>query len=234
MRTGSGPQRRRPSRAVGSLDRRAVRIAGLASHRGTNLRHIDAACQPESVAAELALLISNNSGSSILHYARTNAIPWVHLSSKTHPDPLALDQAICEVLIEHDIDIVFLSGYMKRVGPRTIDRFRGKIVNVHPALLPAYGGQGMYGDRVYEAVLAAGEGETGATVHLVDEEYDHGRTIRQETVPIKPTDDVEKLKNRVRQAERRLCIDVVLGLANGGLDLGCLSPTGSLVGAPAE
>lgn len=210
---------------------RPLRIAGLASHRGTNLRHIDAACKRDGVNAELALLVSNNSAAPILRYARTKSIPWMHLSGVTHPGAGALDRAICEALVEHEINLVFLSGYMKRLGPITVDRFRGHILNVHPALLPAYGGQGMYGDRVYEAVLAAGEVETGATIHLVDEEYDHGRPVRKRSVPVKPRDNIENLKNRVLQAERDLCIATISELASGALDLTTLAPTGPLVGA---
>jgi len=198
---------------------RPLRIAGLASHRGTNLRHIDAACKTEGVKADLALLISNNSGSSILAYAWKNSIPSVHLSTKTHPDSADLDIAICKVLLSYDIDLVFLSGYMKRVGPVTVERFKGRILNIHPSLLPAYGGQGMYGDSVYEAVLLNRECETGATVHLADEEYDHGPTVRQLVVPVKETDDVEKLKNRVRQAERQLCLSTIREFADGSLML---------------
>lgn len=198
---------------------RPLRIAGLASHRGTNLRHIDAACETEGVRAELALLISNNSTAPILDYAREQLIPGLHLSSQTHPDPAALDRAICDALVAHEIDLVFLSGYMKRLGPMTIDRFRGRVLNIHPALLPAYGGQGMYGDRVYEAVLAAGEHQTGATIHLVDEEYDHGRTVMQRHVPVKPGDDVGRLKKRVLEAERELCTTAISRLADGSLDL---------------
>lgn len=208
-----------------------LRIAGLASHRGTNLRHIDAACKEEGVNAELSLLISNNSAAPILRYARINSIPWMHLSGVTHSGPGALDRAICDALVAHDIDLVFLSGYMKRLGPMTVDSFRGHILNVHPALLPAYGGQGMYGDYVYQAVLAAGERKTGATIHLVDEEYDHGQPVRKFEVPVKPTDDVAKLKNRVLRAERLLCIETISDLAAGCLDLKSLAPTGPLVGA---
>lgn len=198
---------------------RPLRIAGLASHRGSNLRHIDAACRTEGVRAELALLISNNSTAPILDYAREHAIPGMHLSSQTHRDPAALDRAIRGALVGHEIDLVFLSGYMKRLGPMTINRFRGRVLNIHPALLPAYGGQGMYGDRVYEAVLAAGEHQTGATIHLVDEEYDHGRTVMQRQVPVKPGDDVESLKRRVLEAERELCTTAISRLADGSLDL---------------
>lgn len=207
------------------------RVAGLASHGGTNLRHIDAACRADGVTAELALLISNNSGSEILGYARTNQIPSLHLSTRTHPDPGALDEAICDALVTRDIDVVFLSGYMKRLGPKTIGRFRHHILNIHPSLLPRHGGQGMYGDRVYEAVLAAGDTQTGATVHLVDEEYDHGKVVMQSIVQVESEDDVDSLRNKVRDAERLLCLRVISELASGRLDLDLLAASATLVGA---
>ena len=119
---------------------------------------------------------------------------------------------------------------MKRLGPKTVNRFRDHILNIHPSLLPRHGGQGMYGDRVYEAVLAAHEDQTGATVHLVDEEYDHGRVVMQSVVPVKSEDGVERLRNRVREAERHLCLRVIAELASGRLDLDSLTSPGTLVG----
>lgn len=215
-----------------------IRIAGFASYRGTNLRHIDAACRAghESAGparATLALLVSNNSGAEILDYAREQAIPWIHLSGGTHPEPDSLDHAIADSLAANEIDLVFLSGYMKRLGPRTVAGFRGRILNVHPSLLPLHGGQGMYGNRVYEEVLASGETRTGATVHIVDEEYDHGPTVLQREVPVEPDDTVGSLAARVRECERVLCVEVVERLGRGelpGVDLAgprsLISPAG--------
>lgn len=194
-----------------------IRIAGFASHRGTNLRHIDAACRAGHAKATLALLVSNNSGAEILDYAREQTIPWAHLSSGTHAEPHALDHAIVDVLTANEIDLVFLSGYMKRLGPRTVAGFRGRILNVHPSLLPLHGGQGMYGNRVYEEVLASRETRTGATVHIVDEQYDHGPTVLQREVPVEPDDDVGRLSARVRECERALCVEVVERLGTGTL-----------------
>lgn len=198
---------------------RPLRIAGIASHRGTNLRHIDDVCHSGSVDAELVLLISNNGASGILSYAKSRPIASRHLSGKTHPDSTALDAAILSVLQQFDVDIVVLSGYMKRLGPATVEAFHNRVLNIHPALLPSYGGRGMYGDRVYEAVLAAREEVTGATLHIVDEEYDHGPTVAQETVAVKAGDTIEQLRNRVMQCERRLILDSIARLARGDLDL---------------
>ncbi|HVF14700.1 MAG TPA: phosphoribosylglycinamide formyltransferase [Acidimicrobiales bacterium] len=211
-----------------------LRIAGIASHNGTNLRHIDAACRAGAIDAELVVLLSNNGDASILDYARAHGIASRHLSGRTHPDPDELDQAIADTLREHAVELVFLSGYMRRLGPRTVLAFRNRILNVHPALLPAYGGEGMYGDRVYEAVLAAGEKETGPSVHLVDEEYDHGPVVLQHRVPVEPDDTLESLRDRVRACEPPLSLDVVGLVARGEVDLDAVARGELLVsGNPA-
>jgi phosphoribosylglycinamide formyltransferase 1 len=200
-----------------------LRIAGIASHNGTNLRHIDAAGRAGTLNAEVVVLVSNNGDATILDYARDHGIDWFHLSSRTHPDPDELDRAITEVLRDHDVDLVFLSGYMRRLGPTTVAAFRNRILNIHPALLPAYGGEGMYGDRVYRAVLAAGEKETGPSVHLVDEEYDHGPVVLQYRVPVLADDTLETLRDRVRACEPRLSLDVVGLVARGEVDLDAIA-----------
>jgi phosphoribosylglycinamide formyltransferase-1 len=114
------------------------------------------------------------------------------------------------------VDLIVLAGYVKLVPANVIAAYRGRIVNVHPALLPAFGGQGMYGRRVHEAVLASGVHETGATVHLVDEAYDHGATLAQARVPVLPGDTPELLAQRVLEVEHRLLPAVVLAAAEAG------------------
>lgn len=200
-----------------------LRIAGLASHRGTNLRHLHEACRSGSLDAELVLLVSNNGDAAILSYAESQGIAGRHLSGRTHPNPGDLDAAILAALRQAGADLVFLSGYMKMLGPRTVQAYRNRVLNIHPALLPAYGGKGMYGERVYEAVLAAGERETGATLHLVDEEYDHGPVVAQDRVAVEPGDTVETLRARVMECERRLTLSSVARLAAGDLDLDAIA-----------
>ncbi|MFA5788151.1 MAG: formyltransferase family protein, partial [Actinomycetota bacterium] len=133
--------------------------------------------------------------------------------------PDALDAAILEALVEHEVGVVVLAGYMKKIGPRTLARFRGRILNTHPALLPEFGGQGMYGRLVHEAVLAAEECESGATIHLVDDEYDHGPIVAQCRVPVLPDDSPESLAERVQKAERRLWVDTLQAIASGSIRL---------------
>jgi len=123
-------------------------------------------------------------------------------SIQSRPTPDTLDAAITAALSAAQVDVVFLAGYLKRLGPATLGAFRGRVLNTHPALLPKFGGQGMFGDQVFEAVLASGESESGVSVHLVDDDYDSGRVIRQVRVPVEAKDCVESLKARVRECER--------------------------------
>jgi phosphoribosylglycinamide formyltransferase-1 len=135
------------------------------------------------------------------------------LSSATHPDPVALDQAILDALTGAAVDLVFLAGYMKKLGPKVLRAFDGRILNTHPALLPRFGGKGMYGSRVHAAVLAAGEKETGVTIHRVAHEYDTGPVVAQCRVPVLPGDSVETLAARVQKRERELVVETLAATA---------------------
>ena len=112
-----------------------------------------------------------------------------------------------------------LAGYMKKLGPALLERYRGRILNTHPALLPKFGGHGMYGMHVHEAVLRAGETESGPSVHLVDVEYDTGRVLAQAQVPVEPSDTPDTLAARVQERERRLVVAVLGQIANGEFTL---------------
>jgi phosphoribosylglycinamide formyltransferase-1 len=144
-----------------------LQIVVLASHEGTTLQAIIDACAQRRIDGRVVAVISNNSGSGALRRAAAAGIETLHLSSVTHSSSDSLDAAICGALQRARADVIFLAGYMKRLGPRTLAAFPARILNTHPALLPKFGGQGMFGDRVFEAVLAAGESESGASVHLV-------------------------------------------------------------------
>jgi phosphoribosylglycinamide formyltransferase-1 len=196
----------------------ALRIGVLASHEGTTLQAILDACATREIPAEVVVVVSNNSDSGALRRARTAGARAVHLSSRTHPGAL-LDVAIADALSECGVEVVMLAGYMKKLGPVVLERYSGRILNTHPALLPKFGGQGMYGMRVHEAVIAAGEAESGPSVHLVDAEYDTGRVLSQAAVPVQPGDTPQSLAARVQERERRLVVSVLDQLARGGLQL---------------
>ena len=196
-----------------------MNIGFLASHGGSNMQAIIDACKAGRLNAKAAVVISNNSDSRALERAKTEGIPNYYLSGKTHPDPDDLDRAIMDTLILHKVDVVALAGYMKKLGPKTLAHFRGRILNIHPALLPKFGGKGMYGIHVHEAVLAAGEKESGVTVHLVDEEYDRGPILAQVSVPVMPGDTPEALAERVLVQEHILYSATLQRIATGEIIL---------------
>jgi phosphoribosylglycinamide formyltransferase-1 len=196
-----------------------LRIAVLASHEGTTLQSIIDACVQGRIDGRVVAVLSNNSGSGALRRAAAAGIETFHLSSLTHSSGDSLDAAICGALQRARADVIFLAGYMKRLGPRTLAAFPARILNTHPALLPRFGGQGMFGDRVFEAVLAGGESESGASVHLVDAEYDTGAVVSQERIRVLPGDTVESLKARVQACEREVIVKTLAAIASGALVL---------------
>lgn len=194
-----------------------LKLGFLASHTGSNMQAIIDACQARTLAAEPRVVISNNSQSGALVRARQVNIAAYHLSERTHSE--ALGGAILAAMQRHEVEVICLAGYMKKLGAEVLAAYEGRILNIHPALLPKFGGQGMYGMRVHEAVLAAGERESGATIHLVDEEYDHGRILAQEKVPVKAEDTPETLQKRVLAVEHQLYAATLARIAAGEIPI---------------
>jgi phosphoribosylglycinamide formyltransferase-1 len=196
-----------------------MRIAVLASGEGTTLQSIVDAIRARRLDAQVVLVVSNNRNSGALERAAAAAIPTAHLSGVTHPDPDKLDQAICAALLKSRADVVVLAGYMKKIGRRTLEKFAGRVLNTHPSILPRHGGQGMYGRRVHDAVLASGDAETGVSVHLVDAEYDTGPVIAQTRVPVQAGIAVEQLEQAVQALERLFLCATLQRVACGQLAL---------------
>lgn len=196
-----------------------LRLGFLASHGGSNLQSILDAIATGELPARACLVICNNSQARALERAAAAGVPGLHLSGSTHPDPAAHDEAMLEALRRHDVNLVVCAGYMRKVGSRVLAAFPQRVVNIHPALLPRFGGQGMWGLHVHEAVLAAGETETGVTIHLVDQAYDHGPILAQARVPVLPGDTPETLQARVLETEHRLYPDTLRRIALGEIDL---------------
>ena len=166
-----------------------------------------------------AVIISNNSKSGALKRARKERIACYHISGKLYPDPGELDHAILNVMLDHSVNVIVLAGYMKKLGPKTLAHFEGRILNIHPALLPKYGGTGMYGMNVHEAVIAAGETESGVSIHVVDGNYDTGPVIAQAIVPVKPMDTAETLAARVLKQEHLLFPATLQKIVTGEIKL---------------
>jgi phosphoribosylglycinamide formyltransferase 1 len=196
-----------------------IRLGFFASGRGSNMQAVINACNSGFLDARPCVVISNNSGSEALTQARQEGIPAYHFSSKTHPDLVQLDEMILSVLQQHQTDLVVLAGYMKRLGEKTLSAYQGRVINIHPALLPRHGGEGMYGAHVHEAVIAAGDQETGVTVHLVDHEYDHGAILAQTHLPVLEVDTPETLARRVLEREHTFLVETLKRIIEGEIVL---------------
>ena len=189
-----------------------MRLAVLASHEGTTLQAVLDACARGELNAEVALVVSNNSSSGAMQRAAKAGAVTLHVSRQTHATEQARDAALLEALQQAEIEWVLLLGFMKKLGEQTLAAYNGRILNTHPALLPKFGGKGFYGRNVHAAVIAAGETESGATVHLVDTEYDTGPLLSQVQVPVLADDTIDTLEARVKTAEQKLLIDTLIEL----------------------
>jgi len=167
--------------------------------------------------AEARLLVSNNRSAAALAFAADAGMPALAIA--TQADPEAADARLADEMAAHGVEIVVLSGYLRQLGPRTLSRYAGKVLNIHPGPLPAFGGHGMYGRRVHEAVIAAGAAESGICIHLVDEEYDRGPVIARRSVPVEPGDTVEALEARVTALEPEFYVEILRRISQGALSL---------------
>ncbi len=190
-----------------------LKVGVLASGGGSNLQSIIDKCHDGSVPAEVVLVVSNNSAAKALERARNHTIDALHISTVSEGSAESADQRIADEMVSRQVDLIALAGYMKKIGPVLLEEFKERIINIHPALLPKFGGKGMYGMHVHEAVIAAGEKESGASVHYVDGKYDHGNIIDQIKVPVYPDDTPDTLQKRVLVQEHILYPRVICRLA---------------------
>jgi formyltetrahydrofolate-dependent phosphoribosylglycinamide formyltransferase len=181
-----------------------MHLAVFASGGGTNFQAILDAVAQGALPLTVALCVSNTPKAGALARARWHGVPTAILDPRDFATEAAYVAALMDVLGEQAVNFIALAGYMRKIPAAVVAAFRGRMLNIHPALLPAFGGKGLYGRRVHEAVLAYGARWTGATVHLVDEEYDTGPIVLQEPVPVLPGDTPETLAARVLPVEHRL------------------------------
>jgi phosphoribosylglycinamide formyltransferase-1 len=194
-----------------------MRCAVFASGGGSNFQTLIDRQETGELHATLALLVGNNSSATAFDRARRHGIPTLHIAPSHFDSQQLYTERLLQELERHGIEIIALAGYMKMLPPELVERYRNRIVNIHPGLLPAFGGKGMYGKRVHEAVLAYGCKLTGVTVHFVDEEYDHGPVITQEPVPVLDEDTAETLAARVLRVEHAAFWRAVNALAQGSI-----------------
>ena len=196
-----------------------MKLAFFASHGGSNMQAILDACQNGELKAKPVIVICNNSRANALNRAEKAGVRSYIINSLSHPDDEERDQAMLALLEQYEVDLVILAGYMKKIGSAVLSAYKGRILNIHPALLPKYGGRGMYGHFVHEAVLAAGEKESGVTVHVIDEIYDNGPVLNQRKVPVLPHDTPDTLAARVLKEEHLIYKDTIAGILNGTISL---------------
>lgn len=186
-----------------------ARCAVLASGEGETLQALIAACASATRRACVALLVTNRGAAGAVARAQSHGIAVAHISEHTHPDDDARDAAIERALTDAQVDFVVLAGYLKQLGPRVLAHFAGRIINTHPALLPRFGGAGMYGRNVHAAVVASGAALSGASIHYVTRDYDTGPVIAQRELAIAPGETAQTLEIRVKTLEQALLIAVL-------------------------
>lgn len=186
-----------------------LQLGVFASGRGSNFSAILKAIDNGDLHAEVKLLLSNNSNAGALATAKERGISTAVINRKSYQTREAFIYEMISVLKSHQVDLVALAGYMKKIPGEVIREFPYRIVNIHPALLPAFGGKGSYGGHVHEAVLEYGCKVSGVTVHFVDEIYDHGPIIAQRTVPVENEDTPKTLSARVLEVEHQIYAEVL-------------------------
>lgn len=176
------------------------RIGILSSHNGSGFDAIQKACENNELDAQVVLVISNNSTAQVLQKAQSKNIPNFIVNAKKFPDE-NLDKKITDMMSEFKVDYIFLSGYMKKIEENLVKTFENRIINSHPALLPKFGGKGMYGTNVHKAVIENGEKKSGCTVHFVNENYDEGKFILQNEITLEENETVESLEEKIKKLE---------------------------------
>lgn len=186
-------------------------LAFFASHNGSNFKTIVNNCFNGSINANPKLLITNNSDSGAYKFAVENNISAYHISNVNCENP---DVEILKILKENEIDLIILAGYMKKISPEIIKEYPNKILNIHPSLLPKYGGKGMYGMNVHKAVIENKEQYSGLTIHYVTEQYDEGEYLFQFAVKVEENDTPESLQSKILEYEHILYSKVIAELVS--------------------
>ena len=180
------------------------KLAILASHNGSGFDAIYKAILLQELDFQITLVISNNTNAKVLHNANKRNLTHSLVNSKTDDNP---NEKIYSLLKEHECEYIFLSGYMKKLSSKIINEF--KVFNSHPSLLPKYGGVGMYGRFVHEAVIKTREKESGVTIHKVSEQYDEGKVLLQKKLTLSQTETVDSLEAKIKQLEGKAIIETL-------------------------
>ncbi|TYP92607.1 formyltetrahydrofolate-dependent phosphoribosylglycinamide formyltransferase [Fodinibius salinus] len=189
-------------------------IVVFASGSGTNFQAIIDAVESGQINGRIAGLITNKSGIQAIERAQKHDIEHRLLAPSQFSDRSRYINTLLDQLTDWETDLIVLAGYMLKIPPKVIEQFRGRIVNIHPSLLPKYGGKGFYGMRVHQAVIDNNEDKSGCTVHLVTEKYDDGPILGQRKVPVKDSDDADTLADRILKEEHKLFPEIIAQLTD--------------------
>jgi len=192
-----------------------LKICFFASHSGSNMQAIIDSVEQGLLDAELKCLITNNSNCYAIQRAINHNIPYYHVSSAKYPDQNGSVNRIIEIINELKVNTIVLAGYMKLLPIEIIKQVNGRVLNIHPALLPKFGGEGMWGMNVHKAVIESGETESGPTVHLVDSEYDRGRILGNKKLKLNKDETPETLASRVLELEHKLYSEILIKISKG-------------------
>ncbi len=184
------------------------RVGILSSHNGSGFDTIQKACEKKSLKAQIVVVISNNSDAKVLEKASNKDIPNFIINTKKYPNE-NLDEKITNLMKEFKVDYIFLSGFMKKLEKNLLNTFKNRIINSHPALLPKFGGNGMYGTNVHKAVLEAKEKQSGCTIHFVNENYDEGEIILQNSIDLDKNETIESLESKIKKLESKTIIEAL-------------------------
>lgn len=197
--------------------RQPLKIGFLASGNGSSAEAVVAAIRSGDLWAEARLLVSNKRNAPAFAWAEACGLPT--LAIPTVADAEAADVALADAMDGHGVELIVMSGYLRRLGPVTLNRYAGRILNIHPGPLPEFGGEGMYGARVHQAVIAAGRPESAIVIHVVDGDYDHGPELARQTVPIAPDDTPNTLEDRIKALEPAFFVQTLQRIAASELAL---------------
>ncbi len=194
-----------------------AKLAVFISGGGTNLQALIDSAKAGRLSAQIGLVVSSRNDAYGLVRAQNEGISTFVYRAQDYQTPDEGTEHLLHILEEYDIEYIALAGYLKMIPLAVIRKYKDRIVNIHPALLPRYGGKGMYGHFVHEAVLASGDRESGATVHIVDEIYDHGRILMQKKVPVNPGDTPDSLAERILAVEHQIYSEALEQLIKGNI-----------------
>ena len=195
----------------------SLKLGFLASRNGSSARAICEAIRQGDLAAEVCLMVSNKRDAGALTWAQAEGVPALYVPTIADPD--AADLRLAEAMGDHGVNLIILSGYLRHLGPRTLGAYQGRILNIHPGPLPQFGGEGMYGRRVHEAVIAAGVAQSAIVIHGVDEVYDRGPEIARRWVDVAADDTADTLEARITALEPPFFLETLKRMACGQLRL---------------